>query len=118
MERRESGGKMRSEAGQLQDAVEGFRRAMLEAGLRPEEVVDTGERALPERCPVGDDRPGERSGWYVFAGTQNVRGKKHSRPDAAGQPRFKARLTPHPEKDVFYECSSFFNSQKQCRLHL
>ena len=68
MERRESGGKMRSEAGQLQDAVEGFRRAMLEAGLRPEEVVDTGERALPERCPVGDDRPGERSGWYVFFG--------------------------------------------------
>lgn len=51
-----------------------------------------------------------RSGWYVFAGTQNVRGKKHSRPDAAGQPRFKACLTPHPEKDVFYECSSFFNS--------
>lgn len=50
------------------DAVERFRQAMFDAGLRPDEIADTSGLAMPERCPVADDRPGKKSGWYVFYG--------------------------------------------------
>ena len=46
------------------DAVERFRQAMFDAGLRPDEIADTSGLAMPERCPVADDRPGKKSGWY------------------------------------------------------
>lgn len=41
---------------------------MFDAGLRPDEIADTSGLAMPERCPVADDRPGKKSGWYVFYG--------------------------------------------------
>ena len=50
------------------DAVERFRQAMFDAGLRPDEIADTSGLAMPERCPVADDRTGKKSGWYVFYG--------------------------------------------------
>ena len=50
------------------DAEERFRQAMFDAGLRPDVIVDTSGRPMPERCPVADDKPGKKSGWYVFYG--------------------------------------------------
>ncbi|MBQ9453640.1 MAG: AAA family ATPase [Desulfovibrio sp.] len=46
-------------------ASEKFRQFMHSVGLRPDgEILPTTERV--ERCPVADDKPTKKSGWYVF----------------------------------------------------
>lgn len=50
------------------DVLASFKQAMQEAGLCPDNIIDTSGKTSPERCPTADDRPGRKSGWYVFYG--------------------------------------------------
>jgi phage/plasmid primase-like uncharacterized protein len=48
----------------FRDAASQFRSACEEFGLSPESVSDTGGRIV--RCPARNDKPGRKSGWYIF----------------------------------------------------
>jgi phage/plasmid primase-like uncharacterized protein len=48
----------------FRDAASQFRAACDEFGLSPESVSDTGGRIV--RCPTQSDKPGRKSGWYIF----------------------------------------------------